>query len=82
MSGYADAYTSILSDLILSLINRTTTTHCPITVTLTWDMRSDIELDLHLFEPNFHVFNLNKTGQNGFLDVNKSRGFFSHYRIP
>jgi uncharacterized protein YfaP (DUF2135 family) len=78
LPGYADAYTSIISDLILSAKNRATQPtrimgSGPITVTLTWDIQPDI--DLHVFEPNFHVYYSAKNGQNGFLDVDDTNGY-------
>lgn len=40
----------------------------PITITLTWDIQRDI--DLHIIEPDgTHVYWMNKTGNNGRLDV-------------
>ena len=50
----------------------------PITVSLTWDAQRD--LDLHVFEPNFHVYYIHKNGTNGFLDLDDtSRYGPEHY---
>lgn len=52
-----------------------------ITVTLTWDGQTDV--DLHAFEPGgTHVYYGNKTGDSGFLDVDNVFGFGpEHYYV-
>ena len=45
----------------------------PITVVLTWDDQPD--LDLHVFEPNFHVYYSSSVGQNGVLDLDDTNGY-------
>ncbi len=46
----------------------------PITITLTWDTLSD--MDLHVYQPdNTHVYYRAKNGSNGFLDLDNRSGF-------
>jgi uncharacterized protein YfaP (DUF2135 family) len=45
----------------------------PITVSLTWDAQPDV--DLHIFEPNFHVYYTQKNGTNGYLDLDDTNGY-------
>lgn len=45
----------------------------PITVALSWDSQPD--LDLHIFEPNFHVYYENRQGNNGYLDLDDTNGY-------
>lgn len=75
--GYVRSYQSQIVQLIgdaklrVAQPNRTLGSG-PITASLTWDAQPD--LDLHVFEPNFHVFYSSRTGNNGFLDLDDTNG--------
>jgi hypothetical protein len=78
LPGYAAAYTQRLTDLIYAAKNRATQPSRimgsgPITITLTWDVQPDI--DLHVFEPSYHVYYGRRTGQNGYLDVDDTSSY-------
>lgn len=45
----------------------------PITVTLTWDANPDV--DLHIFEPQRHVYYASRIGYNGYLDLDDTNGY-------
>ncbi len=42
-------------------------------MTLTWGSQPNI--DLHVFEPNSHVYYSNRSGEVGFLDVDDTNGY-------
>lgn len=73
LPGYAKAYKQELTRLIILAKNSAIQPNIlmgigPITITLTWDIQMDI--DLHIIEPDgTHVYWMNKTGNNGRLDV-------------
>jgi hypothetical protein len=47
-----------------------------ITVTLTWNLENQNDVDLHIVEPNkTQVYYGNKTGNSGYLDVDNVNGF-------
>ena len=47
-----------------------------ITVTLTWNLETQNDVDLHILEPNqTHVYYGNKKGNSGYLDVDNTDGF-------
>ncbi|MFK5969770.1 MAG: hypothetical protein QM487_06575 [Candidatus Marithrix sp.] len=47
-----------------------------ITVTLTWNLTTKNDIDLHIFEPDqTHVYFETKTGNSGYLDVDNRQGF-------
>lgn len=75
---YVRAYQSLIIQMItnakarLTQPNRTLGSGL-ITASLTWDAQPD--LDLHVFEPNYHVLYSNRTGNNGFLDLDDTNGY-------
>jgi len=47
-----------------------------ITVTLTWNLENQNDVDLHVLEPDkTHVYYGSKTGNSGYLDVDNTHGF-------
>ena len=42
-------------------------------MTLTWDANPDV--DLHIFEPQRHVYYASRIGYNGYLDLDDTNGY-------
>lgn len=77
MVGYLGAYGNTILQLLSTAKNRGTAptpilTPGLITVSLTWDSQPD--LDLHIFEPNFHVYPGAATGTNGQITITDNDG--------
>ncbi len=76
--GYLNFYRNEIYNLIESGRNRAvqptrTMGNGLITAALNWDSQPD--LDLHIFEPNYHIYYSSRTGNNGFLDVDDTNGY-------
>ena len=74
ISSYSAQFVGLVATAKSSIVQPARTLGSgPITVSLTWDAQPDV--DLHIFEPSYHIYYSRRTGNNGYLDRDDTDGY-------